>query len=286
MAYPTGVVVDQPAVGSLRYGLLSVANGPLELPAHGALSGLTYEAEHCGDGFLWPAAQCPPLDDEKDFDPGCALGIGVPYTVGATYQAGAIGHTEADLRRRALVRHRDNRQKLVEQEFWGGRTAAPVLTDVLNSSGLTITDLTGGTAVSIEDGLAALEEFLADYPYRGILHARPAVSVYATERLLSVPDGKPAGPNTRYVSPMGNFWSFGRGYSGNNPDTAVAPGAGEAYIVATGTVTNWAGPEQINPLYRSMDRTTNQVYALVEQPWATAIDCLIGYALVTLDGTT
>lgn len=280
----TGVVVPQPAVKPQRYGLFSAVDGPLDMPSHGAISGITYEAEHCGDGFLWPAAECPPPEELKTFGACGAILYGAPFTVGATWQSGAIGHTEAEYKRRTEIRLRDNAQNIVERAFWGG-LAAPALLDTITASGIAPVDLTGGTPASVEDGLALLEDFLAQYPYRGILHALPSASPYFTERLLSVPDGKPGAAGTRYVSPMGNTWSFGRGYAGTKPVAGTAPGAGEAYVVATGQVTLWRDPQvYINPILRSMDRTTNQVLGLAEQPWAAAIDCVIGYALVTLQG--
>lgn len=279
----TGVIVPQPAVRPQRYGLFSAANAPLDLPRHAAVSGVTYEAEHCGDGFLWPAAECPALSDLKTFGECGEIAYGAPFTVGATWQSGAFGHSEAEYRRRVQIRLRDNAQFQVERAFWGGRTVAPTLADMITSSGIAPTNLAG--PVSLEAGLALLEDFLATHPYQGIIHARPSVSPYATERLLSVPDGKPGAPETRYRSPMGNVWSFGRGYTGNHPVTAVAPAAGQAYLVGTGQVSLWRDPTiNVNPIFRSMDRTTNQVYGLAEQAWAGAIDCVIGYVLVTLVG--
>lgn len=280
-----GVIVDQPNVGNARYGLFSAANGPFAMPSpHAAVSGITYSQLHCGEGELWPAATCPPGGDLKNFPDCDGFALGYPFNIIGAYQAGALGLPQEEFTRRAVIRLNDNAQFLVEEAFWGGRTAAPAVPDLLTSSAITPVDVTGGVAVPIEEAVGKLEEFLAAYSYRSIMHARPVVSPYATERLLSVPDGKPGAPGTRYFTPMGNVWSFGRGYSGNHPVTGVAPGAGEAYIVASGPVTLWKGEVYTNPPFRAMDRAHNQVYVLAEQPWVGTIDCLWGFALTTLDG--
>jgi hypothetical protein len=158
-----GVYVPQPPVGAQRYGLFSAANGPLDMPPHGEISGVTYEAEHCGDGFLWPGASCTPPAQSKTFD-GCnPFPYGTPFTVGATYHTSAIGRDEAAMERNVRVRHADNAQAIVEQMFWGGRTVAPLMTDLLAASGITMQDVTPtpGTACPIEMGIGLLENYLA-----------------------------------------------------------------------------------------------------------------------------
>lgn len=282
----SSIPVPQPAVGATRYGLLRVANGPLEMPRHADVSGIVYEEEHCGTGFLWPAAQCATVPDSKTWLPSCAgLSVGAPFITAAGYQLGPVGRDADDFERRTLVRLHDNEQLLVERAFWGGQTVPTAVPDVLATSGMTLTDVTPtpGTPVPIEQAVGLLEEFLGDYSYQGILHARPIVAPYATERRLALPTAL-GDARSRLVDPLGNNWSFGRGYSGNKPGTTTAPTAGNAYIMATGAVTLWRGEEHINPPLRSMNRTTNQVYTLAERPWIAAIDCLVGYVLTSLAG--
>jgi hypothetical protein len=287
-----GVLVPQPPVGSIRYGLFTVAPQH-PMPPHGDIGGITYEQEHCGTGFLWEGPLCSPTATQKTFGTCDGLAYGGLFTIGAGKQWGPIGHSEEEFERRLRVQLQDNSQIEVEQAFWGGRTA-PTVSDVLTTSGLTINDLTPtpGTACSLERGVGILEEFLSSYSYPGIFHARPIVSPYATERLLSVPDGKPGLGQNRYRTPMGNVWSFGRGYSGNKPsDNSVPPaGAGgadaTAYIVATGPVNLWAGDVYSIPFRGGLDRTANQLYKLAEQVWAATIDCLAAYVLVNLTPQT
>lgn len=280
------IPVAQPPVGPSRYGLFMPANGPLDMPAHADISGITYEEEHCGAGFLWPAAQCATVPDAKTFPAVCAgLAIGLPFVTAATWQVGPVGRDEAEFTRRTLVRLHDNEQLLVERAFWGGQTAPTAVPDVMATSGITPVDVTPtpGTAVSIELGVGLLEDYLGTYGYQGIIHARPSVAPFATERRLSIATA-PGDTRNRYLDPLGNAWSFGAGYSGNKPDDGTPPAAGKAYLVGTGAVTLWKGTEHVNPPLRSMNRTTNQVLVLAERPWIAAIDCLIGYVLVNLAG--
>lgn len=279
-----GVYVPQPQVGAQRYGLFSAANGPMDLPEHAAVSGVVYEALHCGNGFIWPGASCNPPGTSKTFN-GCnPFPYGTPFTVGGTYHTSAIGRPEDEMRRNAVLRLTDNQQQLVEQMLWGGN-ASPAMADLFTSSGIVMQDVTPtpGTAVSPTQGVGLLEDYISQYPYRGILHARPSVASYATKRLLSIPDGKPGAAGTKYVSPMGNLWSYGRGYSGNKPTDASVPVAGTAYIAVTGPVTLWRDPEiYVNPPLRSMNRSTNEVYVLAEQAWAGTVECMIGFVLISL----
>lgn len=291
-AFGGGVLVPQPPVGSIRYGLFTVAPQH-EMPAHTSIGGITYEQEHCGQGFLWEGPSCTPTATQKTFSTCDGFAYGGLFTIGAGKQWGAIGHSPAEFERRIRIQLQDNAQYEVEQAFWGGRTA-PTVSDVLTTSALSIPDLTPvpGTAISLERGVGLLEEYLAAYSYPGIFHARPIVSPYATERLLSVPDGKPGSGTNRYRTPMGNSWSFGRGYGGGLPLVGTAPPAGAggadatAYIVATGPVNLWAGEVYTNPFYGGLDRVANQEYKLAEQVWAATIDCLAAFVLVNLTPQT
>ena len=283
------VYVDQPPVGTVRYGLMQAANGPLPMPAHGEIGGVQYLQQHCGAGHLWPAASCGTASSNKPLDVCDGVAIGLPFEVIASYKVGAFPRNEAEVEQAVRTRLADNAQFVVEQAFWGAGGSADVA-DLLHTSGLTPADVTPvpGTAVPIEVGLGLLEQFMAAYSYPGIFHTTPLVSPFLTERLLSVPDGKPGSATSIYRSPMGNKWSFGRGYSGLHPVTGAAvPGTANAnaYIVASGPVTVWRDDNvYVNPIYRAMDRQANQLIAIAEQAYAMTIDCLVGFVLVSLNG--
>jgi len=293
------IKVDQPNVGTIRYGLFSAAGGPLDLPAHGSLGGVYYDQEHCGQGHLWPSASCGTASSNKPMDACDGAALGMPFQVIASLQMGAFPWSEAEFTRRVRVRLQDNAQQIAEQAFWGGTadvgdvlrgTPSPNFTN----KGFTLTDKTPtpGTPVPLEYGVAILEDNLANYGYPGIIHARPIVSPFATERLLAIADGKPGTANNKYRSPMGNVWSFGRGYSGLNPSDGsaipgppTAPSVANAYLVGTGPVTVFRDPTvYVNPIFRTMDRTGNQLLAVAEQAYAMTVECVAYFVLVSLVG--
>lgn len=298
MAYLTPmagpVIVDQPAVGNIRYGLYTAANGPFDLPEHGAIGGVQYQQEHCGPGHLLAAASCgTPTIGIGTLD-GCdTTAIGLPFEVAATLKAGAFPYTAAEVERRLRIRLADNEQYVAEGAFWGGTAdVQPVLQrpELNGGSGILDVTPTPGTAVTLEYGLARLEDALAQYSYPGIIHARPIVAAYAAERSLA-PIPVRAAKGTvlpPQLTPMGNLWSFGRGYTGNKPtDDTVVPAAGTAYLVATGAVTIWRDQNvYVSPPEKSFDRSGNAWQATGWRSMAITVDCVAFFVLVQLNAMT
>lgn len=286
------VFVDQPAVGNLRYGLFTAANGPFSMPAHGDVGGVQYLREHCGDAQLLAAASCsnPTITAGSTLDPCDGTAIGLPFQVVAGLKAGAFPYDAAEVERRARIRLGDSAQFVAEQAFWGGNAdVQPVLQrPELNTAGITDLTPTPGTAVTLEYGVALLEDALAVYPYPGILHARPLLAAFMAERMLMPsPERGPKGSGIMRT-PMGNAWSFGRGYSGNKPDNdATTPAAGTAYLVASGPVTIWRDESVfVNPPERGFDRVGNAWQTTAQQAHAITIDCVAFYVLVGLNAMT
>lgn len=286
------VFVDQPAVGNVRYGLLTVANGPFSMPAHGDVGGVQYLREHCGDAQLLAAASCTgatiTIADTLDACDGAAIGL--PFQVVAGLKAGAFPYDAAEVERRARVRLADNAQFVAERAFWGGNAdVQPVLQrPELNTAGITDVTPTPGTPVTIEYGVGLLEDALSQYPFPGVLHARPLVTPYLAERKLMPTPAQGQRSAGVMHTPMGNAWSFGRGYTGNKPDNdATAPAAGTAYLVATGPVTVWRDDNVfVNPPERGFDRVANNWQATAQQGHAITIDCVAFFVLVGLDAVT
>lgn len=290
------VIVEQPAVGNIRYGLFTAANGPFELPAHGAIGGVTYVQEHCGNAHLWAAASCSSATVNGGVLPidACDLSaVGLPFQNIATLKIGAVPYDAAEVTRRARVRLNDNSQYVAEQALWGGTAdVQPVLQRAEFNGGSGILDVTPtpGTAVTIEYGVALLEDALAQYSYPGIIHARPLVAPYAVERQLApIPVRQARGAALLpQLTPMGNVWSFGRGYSGNKPNNdATAPAAGTAYMVATGVTTVWADPDiYISPPSKTFDRVGNAWQTAAQQAMAITVDCVAFFVLIQLNSMT
>lgn len=292
------VIVDQPPVGNIRYGLFAAANGPLDLPAHGEIGGVTYVQEHCGNAHLLAAASCsnPTIPASIDACDGQATGL--PFQIEAGLKLGALPYDAPEVVRRARVRLGDNAQYIAEQAFWGGTADVQPVLQRWEFNGNTNTSVPGiqdvtptpGTAVTIEYGLGLLEDALAQYSYTGIIHARPLVAPYAAERSLApIPVRTTKGANLGVqLTPMGNIWSFGRGYSGKKPtDDSVTPAAGTAYMVATGATTVWLDPDvHVNPPDRTFDRVGNAWQTTAWQAGAITVDCVAFFVLIELDSMT
>lgn len=291
MAGPT--FVPQPAVGNIRYGLFSAANGPFPMPSHGSVGGVQYLEEHCGQGHLIAAASCSnPTITLATLD-GCdGTAIGLPFQVAATLKAGAFPYDAAEVERRLRIRLADNAQYVAEQAFWGGNAdvqAAVARPELNGGAGILDVTPTPGTAVTLEYGVGLLEDALSAYSYPGVFHARPIVTPYLVERqMMPLPQRATSGPAGQLYTPMGNVWSFGRGYSGNKPNAdGTAPAAGTAYIVATGAVTVFRDDHVfISPPEKTFDRSGNAWQSNAQQAYATTVDCVAFFVLVNLSAMT
>jgi len=287
------VFVEQPAVGNIRYGLFTASNGPFPMPEHGEVGGVQYLEEHCGQAHLIAAASCSnPTVLLTPFDSCDGTAIGLPYQVAATLKAGAFPYDAAEVERRLRIRLNDNAQYVAEQAFWGGNAdVQPALQRGELNGGSGILDITPtpGTPTTIEYGIGLLEDALSAYSYPGVLHARPIITPYLVERqLMPLPQRTATGLAGVQYTPMGNVWSFGRGYSGNKPNAdGTVPTAGTAYIVATGKPTIWRDDTAyVTPPERTFDRAGNAWQATAEQAYATTIDCVAFFVLVELDAMT
>jgi hypothetical protein len=289
------VYVPQPAVGNIRYGLFSAANGPFPLPEHGDIGGVQYLEEHCGNAHLWAAASCSSPTVNGGVIPIDACdgpAIGLPFQAVASIKLGAVTYNADEVERRVRIRLNDNAQYVAEQAFWGGTAdVQPVLqrTELNGGSGILDVTPTPGTAVTIEYGVGLLEDALAQYSYPGIIHARPLVAPFAVERQLSpMPVRSAKGSTDLQFTPMGNVWSFGRGYTGHKPsDDSVTPAAGTAYLVATGATTVWRDDKVwVNPPEKSFDRSGNAWQTTAQQAYAITVDCVAFFVLIELDAMT
>lgn len=288
------VYVDQPATGAIRYGLLTAANGPFPMPDHGDVGGVTYLQEHCGQGHLLAAASCtnPTILASSALDVCDIAAVGLPFQVVAGIKAGAFPYDAAEVERRARVRLNDNAQYVAEQAFWGGNAdVQPVLQNANINGGNGILDVTptAGTAVTLEYGVGLLENALAQYSFPGVFHAQPIVTPFLVERqMMPLPQRAARGVSGLQFTPMGNVWSFGRGYSGNKPNNdATAPAAGTAYIVATGAVSIFRDDQVfVSPPERTFDRSGNAWQTTAQQAYAITVDCVAFFVLVNLTSMT
>lgn len=244
--------VPAPQPRGLRYGLLTVANGPLELPEPGRISGVSYDPVSCGRAHTWPHVEESP--GEKVFDARPDTVEAHSFTVYGSLNTGSLGTSQTDLRAELLRNLASGEQTQVEAEL-----AAQLATD-----GIAL-----GQAASVLEAVSHLEQWVYgtnDYGHVAYLHASPGVAALAADAGLVVQDG----PLKR--TPFGTLWSIGGGYH---------PGL----MWVTGQVTVWRSSEPfVPPLDQVLNRTTNQYNLIAEREYAVAWDCAAAGVSVDIPG--
>jgi hypothetical protein len=251
MAFPPAPLITAPEPGPPRYGLLTVASGPLDMPAHGEGAGVRYTPPACGEAFA-VAIDCPAPEESPDPDgDNGEVQTGV-FSVRSALECSAVGVTEAEYRARLLRRLEASEQGVVEATFATGLDYAGGALDILSLDGAAEAVSATYDAADIRSVAGALlQEAAAAYGHRPVLHAPASAEPYATDAGLVVQDG----PALR--TPTGARWSFG-----NYPP-------GEIFI--SGQVTIWRSPEPA--VFSVFDRPTNLRTLIAERGYAVGIDC-------------
>lgn len=252
-------------------GLLANVSGPLPMPDHATFAGLEFVSDLCGEGHLYPGV-CDTTPPAKTFDPcdepgGCGLTGGLPFWTYVSEVCGAAGRSlaqaETRIRRKATLR----RSFLVERAFWGDDASAP---GYLQQLGVTPI----GAEANLALALGALEQDAADnFGLPVLIHVRAGMaSRLGAAGLIRTTSGF-------LTTWKGNRIVVGDGYGG--VDAAGDPlGAGVEQMWATGPVTVWEGDLQVPEPRQTLNRTTNQLYLLAEQPWIIAHECYAGVITV------
>lgn len=139
------------------------------------------------------------------------------------------------------------------------------------------TDLpAGSTAISLINGIAALEGYAADV-YGGVptIHMPRSVATraLAKDALLTSLDWS-------ITTKQGALVANGGGYSMNLGPTGAPAPAGQAWLYATGQVTLLRGPVHT---HRVLDHQTNDQIVLAERTYVPSVDCFVAAVLVTLE---
>ncbi len=261
MAIVPAEVIPAPQPRGLRYGLLTAATGPLDLPVPNGLGGgVRYAPDSCGQTRTYPV-DCPAdvTPPAKTFDPIEDLIDAEPFVVYSSLQCGSVGYTQAELEAKVRRRYANGEQTGVETEF------AVVLAAAASP-------LTAPDPGSIESVIGELEEWLygvggVAYGNVGFLHSPVRFATAAAFAGLLVQRGP------LWTTQMGTIWVFGGGY----PDDGI--------IYISGQVTLWRAPDIfVPPVDQTFDRSLNQYKLLAEREYAGAFDCFAASAEFTPPG--
>ena len=172
---------------------------------------------------------------------------------GIGYDQGSLAEVEATFR---ANESNAVERALMQQRFVLNGAVWPAATDLTPAGG----------AVEAEVGLAILEGH-ASWNYAGVptIHAPRSIgSLLLTESAI-VREGNV------FMSKQGSKVASGGGYENPNQSPAgVAAPAGEKWMYASGEVSVYRGPVEA---HNQMDRSTNEVFSLVERQYTVAVDC-------------
>lgn len=276
MAVLTGrVTLDQsPNPVVPRYGLFTVANGPLALDVHARLGGLQYQTTVCDLPACY-TVECQ-TDGGRDTKSWTGMGpdliLGDPFIIYSALLCGTVGLDDARIKTFLYDRLRGGEQASVENVF--SRQSCGQAPGLSNNAAAV--DL--GTAANVVDAVSALENGLyANYGMPGVLHVPKLAAAYFASNHLIHRDG----PIWR--TDMGTAVSFGN-YAGLDP-AGGAPAAGATVIYITGQTTVWRTADSdlfVTTMAETLNRTTNTVTAVMEREYVVAFDCYVAGIETTL----
>lgn len=263
MAVLTGpVYVPNPTQQTLRYGLFTVANGPLELPAHGADNGITWIGAHCGEALGYEVECLDSLLEKGPFTDGLDVTDATPFVVTAGFICASVGLSNAEREALTLGKLQSLEQAAVEQIFSSGANgASPSLANNTPAA----TDI--GASGNVTEAFMNLEEnFYNTYGFPGTIHVpHVAASLVRAAHLVDFRDG------IWWTAP-GSQVSFGN-YLGLSP-TGAPPGDNTTtWIYITPPVTIWRDSDVfVTPIEAALDRATNQVTMFAEREYVLGFD--------------
>lgn len=275
MAIFTGpVFVPNPVPIVDRYGLFTVATGPLTLPQVARGGGIQYETGVC----VLPKSvqvECGPSDPAKVIESTSDFIVGTPFIVYSELTCGTVGMTQDRARTILMERLKAGEQAVVENVF---STQAVSQSPGLSNNPDVVT--VAATTTGVTDSVGRLEsDFYATYGLTGTLH----VPFILAQRLYQ--GGGLRWDGRQWRTAAGTLVSFGN-YAGNDP-AGDPPAVGLSWVYMTGAVTIWRTPDSeifIPPYEMSINRATNQVAMVAEREYVLTIDCAVFATAVTIEG--
>lgn len=254
------MLIQDPNPGTIRYGLFSVARGPLELPRHGRDGGLTWQSVDCGEGQgLEINCQADLVAKETGTPP--ELVAATPFAVYARLNCAPVGHTPEEFASMAQRRLTFVEQTLVEEIFSAELFGqSPGLGNNANAVDV-------GPALDAVEALAQLEDSYYQVGGTvGVIHVPHVFAPFLMAEHQLVRDG------SVWRTAAGSVVSIGQ-YLGVGPNGAP-PAGGTTWLYMTGPVTVWRSSQAfVSPIAGALDRSTNQVDMLVEREYVVGYSC-------------
>ncbi len=278
MASLTGpVYVPAPNPVLPRPGLFQVATGPLDLPVHGRIGGLQYETHTCTLPVCYEV-ECQESHNTKTLTAQKSTIQGNPFVVFSNLLCAPVGLTDERVRGFLYESLVAGEQAAVENTF--SLQACAQSPGLSNNAAVVNLTPAPGTPVDPVKATSLLESWLyARYGLPGVMHIPESLSAYFANLHLVQPAGR------GWITPAGTKLSFGN-YAGNTP-AGAAPAAGETFIYITGQVAIWRTADQylfVTSIADTLNRTTNQVTAVMEREYVVTFDCFIAAVETKLTG--
>ena len=274
MAFAPPLYVDTRTASRSRWGLIDAADEVL--PEDGkfingiwwypdCLMNASVDARDCGDPAAFDLADGRPAVDAA------------PIHMYAGFVCRSVGMSEQEMGAAADKALQFSGPTALEAYLWSPPdTPAPDGPDQLRLMGPDTVILGGGTAVGFVAGVRLLEDYLAtEYGRVGVIHAPAGTSADAgyTQQVRW--------ENSKPVTQRGTRWSWGA-YPYADPEGAAAA-AGTAWMVATGAVTlRQTAARTVSDFALTLDRSTNEVFALATKSYVVTWECVTAAVLVNL----
>lgn len=261
-----------------RSQFFAVSTGPLDLsgdlrPARAG--GIEYQIAHC-DLPLCYEVECISAHNSKTLNNQFTLITGDPFVVYSSIRCAPVGLTDERLKRALFEQLMMGEQARVEATFSEQACGqSPGLSGNPDTVNL-------GVAGDIVSAVSQLEDFLySQYSAPGVLHVPYAFSAYF-ENLHLAERMDSAGV---WRTKLGTKVNFGN-YSSLSP-TGGDPAAGTGYIYITGQTAVWRTPDAelfVTSRRDVLNRTTNQLTAVMEREYVVTFDCAVGGIRAPLSG--
>ncbi len=276
--------VAAPAVEQRPFGLFSTAV-ILDFADPHEQMGVQWEPNRCDAADHAPTCTCfadgsgegiSTLGGEKPVDAGVGLTVATPFTVYGSFACSPFGHWD-DAYARAQAHLLAGEERAVETAI---ATGVGHTSNAFASANTVDVTPTPGTAVPLAEGLALLEQYLAEnYPGVGTIHAAPVLASHLNSQGLIFTQ-----TNTGLFTALGTRIAAGGGYTGLvGPGESEAPEDGSYWLYATGRVIIRRSEAFMTPpdKQNALNTSTNDLEVRAERTYVVGWDCITAAVLVS-----